>query len=98
MSSFFAPLYSWSALKAWFIESCNDSNQMPSRPAERVVSKRANIQAMSPHGGDWLTVGHADNQADGGYLLTLMMENSQRQFPDHRIRAVTDDGRLIDML
>ena len=70
----------------------------PSSGPTRIESRRANIQAMPPGGGIWITVGTADGQADGGYLLTLAMENSQRQFPDHRIRAVTDDGRLIDML
>ena len=61
-------------------------------------NREVNIQAMPTNGGPWVNVGSYMNIGDDGYALANAMENSQRQFPSHRIRAVNGHGHLLAML
>jgi hypothetical protein len=61
-------------------------------------SRTVNIQAQSPHGGAWFTVGGYTGNVNDGFSMNMGMQNAQRQFPNHRIRAVDGHGRLLDML
>ena len=58
--------------------------------------REVNIQVMHPDGGLWLPAG-SYNGLDG-HLINYMMQNAQKDYPGHRVRAVNGHGRLIDML
>jgi hypothetical protein len=55
-------------------------------------------QVLSPAGTIWQTqyVGSARDDASGMVVATNL-QGLQRQFPDQQLRAVTRDGRLIDI-
>ncbi len=61
-------------------------------------SRIVNIQAQSPHGGTWIPAGVYTGIANDGASINMALQNAQRQFPNHRIRAVDGHGRLLDML
>jgi hypothetical protein len=61
-------------------------------------SRIVNIQAQSPHGGTWFPAGVYTGIANDGFSMNMALQNAQRQFPNHRIRAVDGHGRLLDML
>lgn len=46
-------------------------------------------------GGSWFPVGLSS--ADS-FSVNIAMQNAKRQYPDSRIRAVTRNGRLLDMM
>lgn len=56
------------------------------------------IQASSRY-SDWYTVTNVSDGANMSAQIVLSyMESAQRMLPNHRIRAVDQDGRLIDKL
>lgn len=57
----------------------------------------AYIQSLDSSG--WTTHNSIDNGANmNGYILSIVMKETQNIFPNRRIRAVDEDGRLIDIL
>ena len=48
-------------------------------------------------GGTWRTVGSAEEGTMDSAIL-IEMRNTRMRFPDHRIRCVNDDGRILDMM
>jgi hypothetical protein len=61
-------------------------------------NREVTVQAMQYEGGHWINAGSYMNIANDGYALHNAMENAQRQFPNHRIRAVNGHGHLLAML
>lgn len=56
------------------------------------------IQISSRY-SDWSTISRIDNGTKmSAQLIVSAMESAKRQSPEHRVRAVDEDGRLIDML
>lgn len=55
-------------------------------------------QVLSPAGTIWQTqyIGSASDDASGMVVATNL-QGLQRQFPDQQVRAVTRDGRLVDI-
>lgn len=55
-------------------------------------------QVLSPAGTIWQTqyIGRASDDASGVVVATNL-QGLQRQFPDQQVRAVTRDGRLVDI-
>jgi len=48
---------------------------------------------------DWSTVTRvADGAKFSAQLVSSYMEAASRMWPNHRVRAVNEDGRLIDIL
>jgi hypothetical protein len=48
---------------------------------------------------DWSTINRVGGAAGASaQLVQSYMESAKRMMPDHRVRAVDEDGRLIDML
>lgn len=45
--------------------------------------------------GNWRTYTITQNNSQ---LVTMAMKNLKEQFPEHRIRAVDSNGKLVDML
>lgn len=46
----------------------------------------------------WSTTVNADASGMNGDLIRMYMEQAQRNFPGKRIRAVDEDGRILDIL
>ena len=56
------------------------------------------IQASTRY-SDWSNVTRvADGAKMSAQMVLGYMESAQRMLPEHRIRAVDEDGRLIDKL
>jgi hypothetical protein len=48
---------------------------------------------------DWSTINRVGNGAgSSAQLVQSYMEAAARMLPDHRVRAVDENGRLIDIL
>ena len=47
----------------------------------------------------WVTTQVIDNGTKlNGQLITMAMKDVQAYFPNHRVRAVDSDGRIVDIL
>ena len=54
------------------------------------------IQVLGPYDSEWATVVNSDNPSAG--VIRAEMMSVQRMMPKCRVRAVDEDGRLLDML
>lgn len=61
------------------------------------MSKTVHIQ-FDRGNGQWITISTIIGPAATGQQINHSMKQVQRQRPKDRIRAVDQDGRLIDML
>ena len=56
------------------------------------------IQYLAPY-SDWHTANRiADGAKMNGYMVRMAMEELKRMRPDSRVRAVDEDGRIVDIL
>lgn len=61
---------------------------------ERSGHNDVSIETMMP-GGSWFPVGLSNQDS---FSVNIAMGHAQRQNPGQRIRAIDNNGRLLDML
>lgn len=56
------------------------------------------IQWLAPY-SDWHTINRIDNGTKmSGSMIRIAMEEVKRMRPEYRVRAVDEDGRIVDIL
>jgi hypothetical protein len=50
---------------------------------------------IQDYGASWLTVSHVANDLQ---RIGFEMRSVQSRYPDHRVRAVDESGRLVDLV
>lgn len=76
----------------------DEADHQPQSYSSAGASDEVLYQVLSPVGTIWQTqyIGSARDDASGMVVATNL-QGLQRQFPDQQVRAVTRDGRLIDI-
>ena len=81
------------------VDGDNEGDYQPPSYWSAAGSDEILYQVLSPAGMIWQTqyVGSASGDDASGMVVATNLQGLQRQFPDQQVRAVTRDGRLIDI-
>ena len=81
------------------VDADDEEDYQPPPYSSAAGSDEVLYQVLSPAGMIWQTqyIGSAAGDDASGMVVATNLQGLQRQFPDQQVRAVTRDGRLIDI-